>query len=218
MKRNSDRCRQDSERVLLVEGKNDCHVVMALCGAYNVPELFTIYECGQDYKVLKRLNALIAKSDPPEVIGVMIDADNPSLASRWDSIRDKLNQHQKHGYSLPESPDPNGTILESTSDGPNIGFWLMPNNKDSGMLEDFCASLAEPASLAFAKECVDKASEQKQTTYQETHYSKAIIHTYLAWQDTPGAPLGLAITKQALRPDTATAKMFKDWLVRLFDR
>nr|WP_254435729.1 DUF3226 domain-containing protein [Dolichospermum sp. UHCC 0260] len=47
--------------------------------------------------------------------------------------------------------------------------------------------------------------------------SKAIIHTYLAWQDEPGYPMGQAITKQSLRPHTDIAIKFTDWLTRLFN-
>ena len=163
--------------------------------------------------VLRRLNALIVRPDPPQVIGVMLDADNPSLGGRWDSIRGKLRHYS---YPFPISPIVDGTIVESGSDEPKLGFWLMPNNQASGMLEDFCAELAEPTSLAFARECVEHAFTGKVTTFKEVHRSKAVIHTYLAWHDEPGYPLGKAITKQALRPRTDVAVKFTDWLIRLF--
>jgi hypothetical protein len=88
----SDICKQDTDKVLLVEGDNDCHVVMALCAAHNVPETFGIYQCGSDVGVLKRLNALIIRPNPPQVIGVMLDADN-SVVSRWESIKGKLKHY-----------------------------------------------------------------------------------------------------------------------------
>ncbi len=84
------------------------------------------------------------------------------------------------------------------------------------MLEDFCAELAEPASLAFARECVEQANGKKVTTFKEVHRSKAVIHTYLAWHDEPGYPLGKAITRQALRPHTDAGVKFTNWLIRLF--
>jgi hypothetical protein len=171
----SDICRQDTEKVLLVEGDNDCHVVMALCAAHAVPETFGIYQCGSDIGVLKRLNALIVRPNPPQVIGVMLDADNPSLAGRWNSIRGKLRHYS---YTFPTTPQVNGTVVESGLDEPKLGFWLMPNNQDSGMLEDFCAALAEPASLAFAQERVEQASRKNLTSFKAVHRSKAIIHTY----------------------------------------
>ncbi|MFN5302755.1 MAG: DUF3226 domain-containing protein [Pseudanabaena sp.] len=90
-------CKQDTDKVLLVEGDTDCHVVMALCQAHNIPETFGIYQCGSDDGVLKRLNALITRPNPPQVIGVMLDADNPSLEGRWKSIAKKL---QNYSYEL----------------------------------------------------------------------------------------------------------------------
>jgi hypothetical protein len=209
-----DVCREDTDKILLVEGDNDCHVVMALCAAHTVPKTFGLYQCGSDVGVLKRLNALIVRPNPPHVIGVMLDADNPSLEGRWKSIKAKLGHYSS--YAFPAIPDIDGTIVESVADEPKLGFWLMPNNQDSGMLEDFCAELAEPASLAFARECVEEAHAKKVTTFKQVHRSKAVIHTYLAWQDEPGYPLGKAITSQALRPHTDVAIRFTNWLIRLF--
>ena len=209
----SDVCKQDTDKVLLVEGVNDCHVVMALCQAHNVPETFGIYECGSNVGVLKRLNALIIRPNPPQVIGVMLDADT-SVQGRWQSIKSKL---QHYSYTFLNKPDADGTVVERSSDEePKLGFWLMPNNQDSGMLEDFCAELAQPESLAFARECVEQAQARQVTTFKEVHRSKAVIHTYLAWHDEPGYPLGKAITSQALRPHTDVAVKFTNWLIRLF--
>ncbi|MCC5649013.1 hypothetical protein LC609_04000 [Nostoc sp. XA013] len=57
---------------------------------------------------------------------------------------------------------------------------------------------------------------KKVTTFKPLDISKAVIHTYLAWQDEPDRPMGQAITKQALRPNTDIAIRFTDWLIRLF--
>jgi 5S rRNA maturation endonuclease (ribonuclease M5) len=206
-----DICREKTEKVLLVEGKTDCHVVMSLCKAFNVTEgLFGIYQCGSDDGVLKRLDALIALYGDPKVIGVMLDNDKPG---RWQSIE---NIVKKYSYQFPKKPDVNGTCIQGIDDEPKLGFWLMPNNQDSGMLEDFCVELAEPESLTFARECVEQAQQKKLTTFKQVHQSKAIVHTYLAWQDEPGYPLGKAITSQALLSNRSIATSFTDWLIRLF--
>ena len=206
-------CKQETTRVLLVEGTSDCHVVLALCKAHDLPENFGLYECGSDSAVLKRLNALILSTERPDVIGVMLDADNPSLEGRWRSIKQKLNHHR---YQLPDTPAHEGTIIEGPADKPKLGFWLMPDNEVSGMLEDFCARLAEPTAFSFAQDCVEAARQRGLSKFKEVHLSKAVIHTYLAWQDEPGHPLGQAITVQALRPQTEIAIRFTVWLRSLF--
>lgn len=105
----SDICKQDTDKVLLVEGIDDCHVVMALCAAHQVPETFGLYECNGDTKVLKRLNALIVRHYHPQVIAVMLDADSPSLEGRWESIKGKLRHYS---YKFPDIPNIDGTIVE----------------------------------------------------------------------------------------------------------
>lgn len=205
-------CKQDTDKVLLVEGDSDCHVVMALCQAHAIPESFGIYQCGSDVEVLKRLNALIPRPDPPQVIGIMLDADN-SVEGRWTGIQKKLSHYD---YHFPTVPNADGTIVESSTYASKLGFWLMPNNQVAGMLEDFCAELADPGALAFAQRCVEQAQENHWSTFKASHSSKAIIYTYLAWQDEPGSPLGRAITKQSLRPHSAIAITFTNWLRCLF--
>jgi hypothetical protein len=210
----NDVCKQDTDKILLVEGIDDCHVVMNLCVAHQVPETFGIYQCGGKDQVLKRLNALIVRPNAPQVIGVMLDADQSSLG-RWQGIQDKLTKNN-HNYLMPKTPNTDGTIIERIEGKPKLGFWLMPNNQDAGILEDFCAKLAEPASLEFAENCVKQARESKVTTFKEVDYSKAVIHTYLSWHDEPGYPLGKAITSQALRPHMDIAFKFTEWLKYLF--
>lgn len=49
------------------------------------------------------------------------------------------------------------------------------------------------------------------------HQPKAHIHTWLAWQEEPGTPMGLAITKRYLNADAPYVQQLMDWISRLFD-
>jgi hypothetical protein len=206
-------CKHEGETVLLVEGDNDCHVILSLCAKYRLPENFGIYECGSDSKAIKRLNALIASPAPPRVIGLVIDADRPDLGGRWESIRAKLAHYQ---YDFPNSPAPEGTIIEPNIETSRLGFWLMPNNQCSGMLEDFCSEMIELSVLSRVKDCVEIAKKKGITSFKDSHFAKAVVHTYLALQDEPGRPLGQSITTNVLRADTPTTQAFVDWLNRLY--
>lgn len=206
-------CKYVGSKVLLVEGKNDCHVVLALCKEHDVPETFGIYECENDEGILKRLNAMIQQTDQPEAIGVVLDVDERQVSSRWKQIQDKL---KGKGYIFPESPFVEGTVLPLNEDKPKLGFWLMPNNQNSGMLEDFLMPLASADAIAFAAESVGTAKERGHATFKDVHLSKAILHTYLSWQDEPGKPLGQSITSHVLNPQAKIAHTFTSWLRRLF--
>lgn len=206
-------CKHEGKKVLLVEGKNDCHVVLALCKHFNLPKTFGIFECESDEGVLKQLNAMIIQPDPPESIGIVLDADNFKAIGRWQQIQHKIRDHE---YIFPDEPELNGTILDKNPNKPSIGIWLMPDNRKPGMLEDFLMEMAETNALDAASQCVDIAKEKDLCTFKSSHLSKAVIHTYLAWQDEPGRPLGQAITAHALRPDTPTAELFAQWLRTFF--
>jgi hypothetical protein len=92
----------------------------------------------------------------------------------------------------------------------------MPNNRPDGMLEDFCSEMINVEANATVEQCPTIAETSGHTSFKSVHRSKAFVHTYLAWQDKPGRPLGQAITAQTLRNDTATAKAFVKWLTELF--
>ena len=103
---------------------------------------------------------------------------------------------------------------------PAVGIWLMPDNKISGMLEDF-ASLLRPSEDVLWPVAVGVVQQVKSIEtnlrFQDVYESKARIHTWLAWQKEPGKPVGQAITKGYLKADAALAQQFIDWVRKLFD-
>jgi len=207
----NDICKSEAQQVLLVEGKDDCHVILALAQYYRLDENFGIYDCGNDTNVLKRLNALIISSEfvRPKVIGVVLDA----AQGRWAQLTGKIAPHH---YEIPTVLDPNGTILEGDDVKLKIGVWIMPDNSNEGMLEDFLLSGVPAVGVEVAIEAVELARGKQVTTFKDAHYSKAVIHTYLAWQDEPGRPLGLSVTNKMLSAETPEAKRFVAWLSKLF--
>ena len=67
-------------------------------------------------------------------MGIVLDADERGIDVRWRQIRNKLRGHD---YAFPENLDRGGTIIPEHDEKPRLGVWLMPNNTDPGMLEDF---------------------------------------------------------------------------------
>ncbi len=149
----------------------------------------------------------------PEVqLAVVIDADE-DIIGRWHSLKNKL---YTIGYQIiPAVPDSAGTILFGDR-LPNLGIWLMPNNKLPGMVEDFVAQLIPFQDKLWprAQRVVQEIPENERKFNQ---ISKAQIRTWLAWQKEPGRPFGTAIDNGDFDVNAPHAQQFVNWLKRLFD-
>ncbi|MBL7988094.1 MAG: hypothetical protein JNJ94_08530 [Chlorobi bacterium] len=200
-----------TKNVLLVEGKNDEHLLYALLEHHAVPKNSFRIKDKQGWEKLRReLDVEIDASDL-ECLGILVDTD-ASLNGRWQALCDIL---QKCGYtSIPSQPNALGTIIEQ-SGKPRIGVWLMPNNKKSGMLEDFLQMLipSENVLWAYAQRCVEELPER---LFSSTHNSKATTYTYLAWQEQPGQLFSVAVKANSFDANAQPAQELISWIQRLF--
>lgn len=198
--------------VLLVEGKDDEHVLYHLVKYHQVPRCFTIKDKGGIENLLNTLEVELLASELQR-LGIVVDADT-DIDSRWRELRDLL---MRTGYAMPAQPNADGLVVQQPGK-PTVGVWLMPNNQLPGMLEDFVAFLVPPGNVLWqqAEACVAQLPVTE-GRFPEVHRSKARVHTWLAWQREPGSPLGLAITKRYLNADAAAVRPLLDWLRRLFD-
>lgn len=196
-------------RKLLVEGNDDKHVVINLCMAYQIPEVFEVIDKKGINNLLETLPIELKTSDL-ESLGILVDADT-NLQARWQSLRNTLTQA---GYTVPKTPVSTGTILQN-EERPTVGIWLMPNNQLPGLLENFVAELIPVGDGLWtqAQDCVANLPERR---FPAVARAKADIHTWLAWQAEPGKPMGTAITARYLDPGSARAQDFMTWLRTLF--
>lgn len=205
---------------LLVEGKNDCHVIWALCKQYKLPETFSVEVPleteGQGVEPLLASLADKLKDENLHTLGIVVDADE-DVDARWQAIRNRL---QKIGYNnIPETPVREGWVGEQSELLPKVGVWLMPNNQVPGILEDFVAHLIPEGDMLRdkAEAILTEIEGEKLNRYPLVRRPKALIHTWLGWQKSPGMPMGQAITAQVLLHNSSIAGTFVDWLRCLFD-
>lgn len=201
---------------LLVEGSDDQHVIWAICEKYQIVEAFDVVDTGSVSRVLKRLPVDL-KDASVGTIGVIVDADQ-NMQAIWQSLRSRLSPY---GYQIPDEPDPDGFVHATEDIYPRIGIWLMPNNLQSGMLEDFVKLLIRPDDLLgpFVEEILSRIEGQDipNRYNKDIHREKAFIHTWLAWQQEPGRPMGTAITATYLDHNADLCLRFVTWLNRLFN-
>ena len=197
--------------LLFVEGVTDLHVVKNLLGSHKLT-LNVDFRIQQKQGVdpLRKTLPVVIRDGERAALGVVIDADL-NLRSRWDELKDTLT---KIGYAPPKEPDPTGLILSHT-DLPTIGIWIMPDNQLPGIVEDFVRRLAVYDSLMPMAEQAVKEIPKESRRFADHDLSKAVIHTWLAWQKVPGLPIGLGITKKYFDVQAPAALVFVEWVRRL---
>jgi hypothetical protein len=222
----------DKKRILLVEGKEDEQVIYHLLNRHGLGE---ITKPGRQQKVsveseegvdnlLIAISQRLGRNKELECLGIIIDADT-NLDERWQAIRNQFSHFSN--VTIPDKPNPAGTIFEIerlNNSVVTVGVWLMPNNQLPGMLEDFIKFLIPDTDQLWnrAKTCVQQIPDEslpfevKQPAGMTSWQTKAEIHTWLAWQDEPGQPLGLAITKKFLDAKSSYAQTLITWFQQLF--
>jgi hypothetical protein len=206
------------KRLLLVEGANDKHVILAIQGRRGIrlldSEKKEFMVCDDVGRLLSSLPIQLKGSDIAQ-LGVVVDADvNPS--NRWTELRSIL---LAAGYAdVPQTPSAQGTIVEAPTDSilPRVGIWLMPDNKSPGILEDFLQFLV-PANCGLFSHAQTVVSTLPEKKFSPVAEPKALVHTWLAWQEDPGRPLGQSITARYLDAGVPEVDVFVEWLRRLFD-
>lgn len=203
---------------LFVEGMNDLHVISSLCEHHKIAENFNIEPCGSDERVVKLLRIALTNPAVYQRVGIVIDADN-DIENRWRQLVYILEKSGKYDCSrLKLSAD--GLIIHPLNACDTIvGVWVMPNNSLEGMLEDFVLQLVSPVDILMqkAESILSELETEGIQHYKKVHRSKAKVHTFLAWQDEPGKPMGQAITAHIFNPDAVQAKIFIDWLNKLYN-
>lgn len=93
----------------------------------------------------------------------------------------------------------------------------MPDNKETGILEDFLRFLVPPDCELFKyANSVLAAIPPAEVRFSKLAEPKALLHTWLAWQKDPGRPLGQSITAKYLDAGVGEVDVFISWLERLF--
>ena len=228
MARGSSKAKPPLPQQLLVEGADDQHVVWQLCVQHALPESFEVVtpgmmtESGGISEVFRDIPVRLWQ-ETIRTLGIMVDADtNPS--SQWLRIRGHLPGSIQ--TAVPTNAIADGWVgdpVQYLGNPIRVGIWLMPNDMaQGGALEDFALQLIADNDRLLAKARatlieVEQLAGIQEQRYTRTHRSKALIHTWLAWQQTPGLPMGTAMRAGYLRHDAPLALAFIAWLQRLFN-
>ena len=145
--------------------------------------------------------------------GFVLDADEVAQ-DRWRAVRGRL---ERVGLTLPDEIPRAGYVGHAGVYQARVGVWLMPDNRRSGALEDFLQDLVDSRDsvLQVAEESTDLA-KGRGAPFADSQRSKAVLHAWLAWQESPGLPYGSAIRARYFRHDSPAALAFVEWFKSVF--
>ncbi len=149
-------------------------------------------------------------------LAVVVDADSAANGSGYKHVINKVDNIVKpYGFTLASDPV-GGILFKHDDDLADFGLWVMPNNCDEGMLEDWikrCVHSDEHELFSHAETVVDTLPQPK---FKPIHISKAEVATWLAWQKHPGHGLYRAVEDKLIDTDSALFKELCVWLTHIY--
>ena len=211
----------DERPHLRVEGNDDRHAIAHLLAQHRVDlsavnikdsDPGDVGTSGKDSLLAGMRTAVVTSTGTS--VGFVLDAD-AAPTDRWRAVRTRLSGV---GLEFPDEIPEGGFVGDAIGVRARVGVWLMPDNRRSGDLEKFLTDLVgrEDPLLELATTSTRTAKEQG-ACFPEPKTRKAVLHTWLAWQERPGVPYGTAIKAHYLSPDSAAAHAFVAWFRRVFE-
>ncbi|MEO1374269.1 MAG: DUF3226 domain-containing protein, partial [Cyanobacteria bacterium J06635_10] len=200
---------------LIVEGEQDKRVIPEFIEAKGIPwgetrdtAIVDIEVYGGNQFIDSDFIATELKASGLTNLGLIVDADD-DYKSRWESIR---NACLKIIPDFPQELSKTG-LIHQTNTGIKFGVWITPNNQQQGMLETFLSYMIDDeneSTWQYSQDVV-KEAKNKGASFKYSHFDKANIYTWLAWQNEPGRQLHQAIKERILNPNHPKADVFFNW-------
>ena len=195
-----------SDRLLLVEGSDEVHIVTKMLEKWRIEGIQTI-DLGGKYSFKTKLETLLSyarsRALPLSAIGVIRDADD-SPKSALESVGDSLRK-----LGLPVPP-----LQQFVHGCPSVGIFIMPDGKSRGSIEHLCWAAVEATAAA---QCSNSYLKCLRTSgaLKSKNNAKTLVHTYLAAQKDPVARVGEGALKGYWPFDHPAFDSFKDFASRL---
>ena len=212
---------QNEPLILRVEGKDDEFVIKNLLSRHNIDHTnvkikwaeYTDENTGGRGNLLEGMKTEI-KGSVGQSVGFILDADG-APEDCWRAVRNRL---EDVGLTLPLEIPVGGFVGDSVSFRTRVGVWLMPDNLRHGALEEFLRDLVnnEDTALFQLAETSTTSAKERGAAFPEAKRLKATLHTWLAWQQRPGVPYGLAITARYFSHNSPAALAFVEWFRHVF--
>ena len=215
-----------SERILLVEGEADKSFFEEICKTLELHAKVKVAppkDVGGSHNtkqgVFNHLPILLNQLGDATIthLAVVVDADSAVNGGGYQRSIDRVAEIvEQYGFNLVPIHPVAGVLFEHEDGLADFGLWVMPNNCDEGMLEDWiedCVHSNEHELFTHAQEVVGELPAPK---FNSIHRSKAEVATWLAWQKKPGHGLYHAVEENLIDTNSALFKELCVWLTHIY--
>ena len=216
-----------TQNILLVEGEADRGFFEALCRMLSISadvRVATSKDTGGAHNtkegVLSHLtSALLPQLQDGQLkrIGVVVDADRAAHGSGYAATLQRFTDALAQGGYQSNPAAASGLVFTHQDGLADLGLWVMPNNADEGMLEDWikpCVHPGEGTLYKHAELSIDAIPGGPK--FQPLHRSKAEVATWLAWQKKPEHGLYNAAQPDLLNTSAPLFTELHAWLKHVF--
>jgi hypothetical protein len=219
----------NTKRRLLVEGRADEEFFTEFCKKHGFDthvEVVTPRGAGGTHNgkehVISRLGVLAKQFNQADLthLAAIVDADQARDGGGISKTLEKVGKVlAPQGFNQAGLPlDDGGFVFTSDRGFADIGLWIMPNNQDEGMLEDWISQVVhqeqpQQTLLAHANSVV---ANLPVALFGPTGVKKAEIASWLAWQADPGKGLYHTIKARLLDPAAPLYTGLKAWMEHVY--
>ena len=198
----------DSDRLLLVEGRDEVNLFNALM-QHRIDDgrQVQVIDAGGVNRFPRNLEAIrtaVLTRPTLRAIGVVRDADDNAA----DAFASVCSQIGNAGY---EPPAGHGEFSDAV---PSIGVFIVPDGTEPGAIETLCRRSKESDTAAA---CVDEflSCLDEHAAMRSTNVDKSFAHAYLATTENPVARVGEGAMQGAWNFDSPAFAELADFLREL---
>ena len=214
-----------ADRKLLVEGEADRSFFKEVCKTLGLHTSVTVAppkDIGGSHNtkegVFNLLPDLINQLDDGQIarLAVVVDADSEDNGGGYHNVIKRVAKIvERNGFTLASNPVA-GVLFQHDDGLADFGLWVMPNNRDEGMLEDWIKSCVHPDEHQLFAHAETVVNTLPITKFKSIHVSKAEVATWLAWQKQPGHGLYRVIEDQLIDMNSVLFLELKVWLTQIY--
>lgn len=217
-----------TDRILLVEGEADRAFFEQICRVLELDTSVTVAPPkglsgthNTKEGVFNYLPILLRQLADGQTtrLAVVVDADSSENGGGYERAVNRVASIvAPYGFDI--AVHTTGGIVFQHDDGlADFGLWVMPNNADEGMLEDWIKQSIHPDEQGLFSHAESVVADlPKPPKFKPIHRSKAEVATWLAWQKLPGYGLYRTVEDGLINLDSIHYKNLISWIGHVFAR